>query len=118
MRQILNMPAETAPRDAALMKTLSVLDHPAKFLIIHELLGGKKRFNILRDAVGLTARTLIKFLRELAGLGLVTRKVYPEVPSRVEYELTEKAYGLRPVIEAMIESGRPGEKTENINAGD
>lgn len=60
------------------------------------------RFGELRKAIpGVTQHMLTAQLRELEADGLVTRKVYAEVPPRVEYEITEKARGLGPVMESL-----------------
>ena len=60
------------------------------------------RFNELRKAIpGITQHMLTTQLRELEADGLVSRTVYAEVPPRVEYEITEKARGLGPAMEAL-----------------
>jgi DNA-binding HxlR family transcriptional regulator len=61
------------------------------------------RFGELRRAVpGITQHMLTSQLRELEADGLVSRKVFPEVPPRVEYRITTKARGLGPTIEALM----------------
>lgn len=81
-----------------------------------ELIGNKWRPLILRDLIereplrfkelqrsvgGVSQKVLTSNLRELENAGLVVRRVYPEVPPRVEYSLTEEGRSLSPVIEAM-----------------
>jgi DNA-binding HxlR family transcriptional regulator len=62
------------------------------------------RFNELRrELPGVTQHTLTQQLRELERDGMVRRTVHPEVPPRVEYEITDKARGLRPVFNAIFE---------------
>jgi DNA-binding HxlR family transcriptional regulator len=62
------------------------------------------RFGELRKAIpGITQHMLTAQLRELEADGLVTRTVFAEVPLRVEYEITEKARGLGPTMEALTE---------------
>lgn len=65
------------------------------------------RFNELRRAIpGVTQHMLTAQLRELESDGMVRRTVHPEVPPRVEYEITARARQLRPVFEAMLAWGR------------
>jgi DNA-binding HxlR family transcriptional regulator len=68
------------------------------------MLYGKTRFNELLDSVEeINSKTLSLRLREMERDGLVKRHVYSEMPLRVEYELTEKAGHLRPILEQMGE---------------
>jgi DNA-binding HxlR family transcriptional regulator len=68
------------------------------------ILYGKTRFNEFLDSVeDINSKTLSLRLRELERDGLITRIVYPDVPLRVEYTLTEKAKNLRPILEQMGE---------------
>jgi len=77
-----------------------------KGLIIFHLLDETLRFNELsRRAVNVTQRSLTKQLRELEADGIVRRKVFAEVPPKVEYSLTEKGRSLRPAIEALRDWG-------------
>jgi DNA-binding HxlR family transcriptional regulator len=89
--------------DSPLKTTLFLLDNYRKFLIVNNLLGGKKRFGELAKTSGYNPRKnpLIRNLRELIQGGLVKRKVYAQVPPKVEYSLTELGHSLKPVIEAM-----------------
>lgn len=60
-------------------------------LIIRSLLHGAKRFSDIQDIIpNLSARMLTERFKELEEQGIITRKVYPEMPVRIEYELTEK----------------------------
>lgn len=64
---------------------------------------GRQRFNDLRDLVGgITAKVLTQRLRQLERDGLITRTAYPEIPPRVEYEITELGSSLAPVFEALV----------------
>ena len=74
-----------------------------KLLILHRLLyEGTFRFNQLQRRLdGISQRMLTNQLRELERDGLAKRKVYPEVPPKVEYSATEKAVNLKVVFEAM-----------------
>ena len=73
-----------------------------KLLILRELMSGTKRFSQLQRSIpGITQKMLTKQLRELERAGLVERKVYPEVPPRVEYSLTELGRSLEEIFDAM-----------------
>ena len=86
--------------------TLKLIGDKWKVLIIRDLLGGTKRFNErMRSVTGITQKVLTGHLRAMEADGLLTRKVYPEVPPRVEYTLTDTGYSLKPILEAMTEWG-------------
>ena len=73
-----------------------------RLLIMRDLLDGTKRFGELKRSLGsISQKVLTSNLREMEERGLVERRVYPEVPPRVEYSLTEAGASLRPVIDAM-----------------
>ena len=82
--------------------TLTLISSKWKVLIVRDLLGGTKRFGELQRSVGnVSQKVLTAQLREMEEDGLVDRKVYPEVPPRVEYSLTELGCSLEPVLSAM-----------------
>lgn len=86
--------------------TLMMLSSRWKVLIIKELLTGTKRFGELKKAVGnITQKVLTSNLRVMEDNGLVERKVFPEVPPRVEYTLTDIGYSLAVVLDAMADWG-------------
>jgi DNA-binding HxlR family transcriptional regulator len=75
-------------------------------LILWQLFQGTKRFSQLRrDIPDVTQKMLTQQLRELEGDGLLKRKVYPQVPPKVEYSLTPRGQSLKPVIDAMCKWG-------------
>jgi DNA-binding HxlR family transcriptional regulator len=75
-------------------------------LILRDLLSGSKRFGELRHSLaGISPKTLTDRLRELEAHDVVSRTVYPEVPPRVEYTLTDKGHALGAVIQAMAQWG-------------
>ena len=76
-----------------------------KVLIIRDLLTGTKRFKELQRSVGCSQKVLTDNLRELETNGLVSRKVYAEVPPRVEYSMTKLGATLEPVLDAMAKWG-------------
>lgn len=82
--------------------TLTLISNKWKVLILRDLLPGTKRFGELKKSVGqISQKVLTAQLREMEQDGLLTRTVYPEVPPRVEYTLTELGYSLNPVLDAM-----------------
>jgi DNA-binding HxlR family transcriptional regulator len=71
-------------------------------VLIYYLKDGDKRFGDLRrDMAGISQRMLTLDLREMEAAGVVTRTVYPEVPPRVVYGLTEAGHRLLPLIDAL-----------------
>ncbi|WP_458760613.1 winged helix-turn-helix transcriptional regulator [Afipia sp. TerB] len=82
--------------------TLDLIDGKWKGVILYHLQDGRLRFGELRKRLpGITQRMLTKQLRALEQDDLIIRKVYAEVPPRVEYELSETGLRLRPVIDAL-----------------
>ena len=67
-------------------------------LIIYQLLEGPQRFNAIEAALPISGRLLSERLKELEKEGIVERKVYSEVPIRVEYNLTDKGYSLEQAV--------------------
>lgn len=87
--------------------TLDVIGGRWKVPIVWHLFGGTKRFSELRRLLpGVTQKMLTQQLRELEADGVVARKVYPEVPPRVEYSLTARGMSLKPVVDAMCKWGK------------
>ena len=71
-------------------------------LILRDLITGTKRYGELKKSVGnVSPRVLTAQLRDMEESGLVSRKVYAEVPPRVEYSLTELGQSLKPILDAM-----------------
>lgn len=82
--------------------TLMLISDKWKVLILRDLLTGTKRFGELKKSVGhVTQKVLTAQLRQMEQSGLVNRKVYAEVPPRVEYTLTDLGYSLKPILDAM-----------------
>lgn len=82
--------------------TLTLIENKWKVLILRDLLPGTKRFGELKKSIGsVSQKVLTAQLRDMANSGLVNRKVYPEVPPRVEYSLTELGQSLKPILDAM-----------------
>lgn len=86
--------------------TLAMIGGRWKIPIIFHLLSGRKRFTELARALnGVTQKMLTQQLREMERNGLVERKVFAQVPPRVEYSLTSLGVSLRPVVDAMCRWG-------------
>lgn len=82
--------------------TLTLISDKWKVLILRDLLTGTKRFGQLQRSVGsVSQKILTAQLRQMESSGLVNRKVYAEVPPRVEYSLTELGLSLKPILDAM-----------------
>ncbi len=87
-------------------RTIDVIGGKWTTLILRDLLHGTKRFGELkRNLHSVSPKTLTDRLRFLETKGIVTRTVYPEVPPRVEYALTERGSELGAIIDAMAEWG-------------
>lgn len=87
--------------------TLEIIGGKWKVLILYHLNSQTRRFNELQRLLPkVTQRMLTLQLRELEMDGIVHREVYPQVPPKVEYSLTEFGFTLMPVIEAMFEWGQ------------
>ena len=85
---------------------LTLIGDKSKVLILRDLLPGKKRFGELKKSLGkVSQKVLTAQLRDMESNGLVSRKVYPEVPPRVEYSLTELGQSLKPILDAMQDWG-------------
>lgn len=86
--------------------TLSVIGDKWKVLILRDLFTGVKRFSELKKSLtGVTQKMLTQQLRELEKDGIISRKVYPVVPPKVEYSLTELGNSLKPVIDSLADWG-------------
>ena len=92
--------------------TLEIIGGKWKVIILYHLFQGTQRFNELRRLIpNITQRMLTLQLREMENDGILHRKVYPEIPPKVEYSLTEFGQTLLPVIKAMHKWGNKYEKT-------
>jgi DNA-binding HxlR family transcriptional regulator len=103
----MNYGAEAQGRkECAVERAMDVIGGRWTTLVVRELLGGTRRFSEVRAALaGISPKTLTERLRDLESAGVLERVVYPEVPPRVEYTLTERGRSLEPVIAAMRDWG-------------
>lgn len=91
--------------------TVALIGSKWKLLILRNLLARPWRFNELKkDLEGVSQKVLTDSLRSLEADGIITRTVYPEVPPRVEYALTELGYSLKPILDAMLDWGNSYQK--------
>jgi DNA-binding HxlR family transcriptional regulator len=98
--------------------TLAVIGGRWKALILFHLRDQTLRFAALRRKVaGVSERVLTQQLRELEGDGVVRRQVYPEVPPRVEYSLTDYGRTLRPITDLMCAWGKEHQRRAGAKDG-
>ena len=91
--------------------TVQLIGSKWKLLIIRNLMQRPWRFNELRrDLEGISQKVLTDSLRSMEQDGLITRTVYPEVPPRVEYALSDLGESMRPIIQAMADWGEHYQK--------
>jgi DNA-binding HxlR family transcriptional regulator len=111
-----NCPVET---------TIALLGSKWKLLILRELFQGTRRFGELsRGVSGISQKMLTQQLRQMEVDNLVNRKIYPEVPPRVEYSLTPTGESLKPILDAMhkwgtkymMQNGKRGEGKQTVPA--
>ena len=92
--------------DCPVATTVNLIGNKWKLMIIRDLIGGTRRFGELRKSLtGISQRVLTQNLRELEADGLLDRKVFAEVPPRVEYSLNKTGRSLKPVIDALADWG-------------
>lgn len=86
--------------------TMGLIGDKWKVLIIRDLLTGTKRFGELKKSLsGITQKVLTNNLRQMEASGLILRKVYAEVPPKVEYSLSDTGLSLKPILDSMVEWG-------------
>lgn len=95
--------------------TVQLIGNKWKLLIIRNLrMEEKQRFNqLLKTIPGISQKVLTENLRAMEADGLITRTVYPEVPPRVEYALSELGNSMRPIMDAMEVWGRAYQQLVN-----
>ncbi len=92
--------------------TVSLIGSKWKLLIMRNLLARPWRFNELQKSLdGISQKVLTDSLRSMEADGIIVRTVYPEIPPRVEYSLSELGESMRPIIKSMEEWGLDYKKT-------
>src|SRR5690348_13590432 len=108
----MNRPGDKCVRCPA-EHTLDVIGGRWKVPILYHLAGGALRFSELRRALaGVTQKMLIQQLREMERDGIVSRKVFPQVPPKVQYSLTSRGRTLLPVVQSMCRWGKSKTKAK------
>ena len=96
--------------------TLRLISDQWKVLIIQNLMEGTKRFGELKRDLGtITQKVLTSNLKSMEKNGLLIRKVYAQIPPRVEYSLTSMGYSLKPVLDSMTQWAEEYTKTMKVN---
>ena len=104
-KELPNCPVET---------TQMLISDRWKVLIVRDLMSGTKRFGELKKTIGtISQKVLTSNLRDMEQSGLITRKVYAEVPPRVEYTLTELGLSLKPILDSMETWGKSYQASNN-----
>lgn len=86
--------------------TVYLIGNKWKPLILRELLKGRQRFKYLQFGIeGISAKVLTENLRQMEDDGLISREVFPEIPLRVEYSLTQLGEKMRPIITVLADFG-------------
>ncbi|EPV1984717.1 MarR family transcription factor RrpB [Campylobacter upsaliensis] len=106
----------------AVETTLNLIGNKWKFLIIRDLLQETKQFGELKKSIGasknqsISQNVLTQNLRELEEAKLIKRKVYAEVPPRVEYSLTPLGLSLKPILDSLESWGKNYHDLEKFKA--
>ncbi len=91
--------------------TLMIIGDKWKVLILRDLIDGTKRFGELKKSISsISQKVLTQQLRSMENDNLILRKVYPEVPPKVEYSLTETGHSLKIILDAMAMWGEQYKK--------
>ena len=113
--KIANTPSGDLPA-CPVETTLTLISDKWKVLILRDLMPGTKRFGELKKSIGsVSQKVLTSQLRQMEASGLLSRKVYAEVPPRVEYTLTELGYSLKPILDAMWDWVEKYKKAQSSN---
>ena len=106
--------AELIP-ECPVATTVQLIGNKWKLLIIRNLLVRPWRFNELQKNLdGISQKVLTDSLRSMEADGIITRTVYPEVPPRVEYALSELGQSLQPILDAMKAWGENYKRNNNL----
>lgn len=95
------------PTSCPMLLTINIIGGKWKPIILHMLSEGTMRFGELKKNIApVSQKMLTQQLRELEADGIISRKLYPEVPPRAEYSLTERGMTLKPVLQGLYDWGQ------------
>lgn len=101
------MPKDTDHTNCGVAKTLKIIGSKWTMLILHHLLTGEKRFGQLQKSLHpISPKTLSQRLQELEKDGIVSKKIFQEIPLHVEYSLTQKGESLNNIFQQMSKWGQ------------
>lgn len=96
------MPTKAELPEGPVATAVQLIGNKWKLLILRNLMSRPWRFNeLLKSLSGLSQKVLTDNLRAMENDGIITRTVYPEVPPRVEYALSELGESMRPILKAL-----------------
>lgn len=102
------------PTSCPMLLTINIIGGKWKPIILHMLSEGTMRFGELKKNIPpVSQKMLTQQLRELEADGIINRKLYPEVPPKAEYSLTERGMTLRPVLQGLYEWGQMNNADSN-----
>ncbi|MEN9302778.1 MAG: hypothetical protein RL264_1207 [Bacteroidota bacterium] len=105
---------EFTPGNCPVVFCMNIIGGKWKPSIIHMIRTDRNRYSILlKNITEISKQTLTNQLRELETDGIIERIIFPEIPPRVEYNITEYGKTLLPIIDSMYEWGRKNMKTDN-----
>ncbi len=100
----------TIPRDTAhcpVRKAMNLIGSKWKVLLLENLRDGRKRYGELKRLLpDISEKVLIQELKDLVASGLLTKHAYPEIPPRVEYELTDSGQQALPIVDSLVAFGK------------
>ena len=94
-------PPDAGERFCGVAAAAELLGDAWTLLLVRDLAAGPRRFTQLQASTSISPRVLTDRLHALVERGVMTRRMYPEIPPRVEYELTEKGRDALPIIDAL-----------------
>ncbi len=94
-------------RDCSVRKAMTLVGSKWKVLLLQHLRHGRRRYGELKRLLpDISEKMLIHELKELVAVGLVTKYAYPEIPPRVEYELTSSGQQALPIVDSLEAFGK------------